>query len=169
MRTETYERLRSLYEKYGSREFGKLCQKFLAIAFQAAGYRHIEERGVQGVDFDAAKERKEKYAVEVKTTVANSISFEEKDVEGLKKRKKDGYQPVLAVLRLHRFSHWILADADSIKSGNVYIDSLRVHRLSELERCIGPLFDRIIEEHFDGAMREAQTYLDKVLRQRVMR
>jgi Holliday junction resolvase len=169
VKTETYERLRSLYEKHGSREFGKLCQKFLAIAFQAAGYRHIEERGVQGVDFDAAKERKEKYAVEVKTTVANSISFEQKDVEGLKKRKKDGYQPVLAVLRLHRFSHWILADADSIKSGNVYIDSLRVHRLLHLEECIAPLFDRTLEEHFDGAMREAQGYLDKALRQRVMR
>ena len=166
MKTETYERLKGLYEKHESREFGKLCQKFLAIAFQRAGYTHIEERGVQGVDFDAAKERNEKYAVEVKTTVGKRVNFEQKDVEGLKKRKKDGYQPVLAVLRLDRFSDWILATADAIKSGNLYIDSLRVHRLPELERCIGPLFDRAVEEHFEGAMREGQYYLDKVLRQK---
>ena len=169
MKTETYERLKSLYEKHKSREFGKLCQKFLAIAFQTAGYTHIEERGVQGVDFDAAKEGKEKYAVEVKTTVGKSVNFEQKDVEGLKRRKKDSYQPVLAVLRLNRFSDWILATADTIESGNLYIDSLRVHRLPELERCIGPLFDRVVEEHFEGAVQEAQTYLDKVLRSKGMK
>lgn len=169
MKTDTYERLSALHEKHGSREFGKLCQKFLAIAFQSAGYTHIEERGVQGVDFDAAKDREEKYAVEVKTTAARSVNFEAKDVEGLGKRKKDGYEPLLAVLRLHRFSDWILAEADSIRSGNILIDSLRVYRLSELERRIAPLFDRTVEEHFDGAMKEGQAYLDKVLRQKVMR
>jgi len=166
MKTETYERLKSLHDKYGPQEFGKLCQKFLAITFQMAGYSRIVERGVQGVDIDAAGESGEKYAIEVKTTVTKSINFEQKDVEGLQKRKEDGYQPVLAVLRLDRFSDWIFARVDEIKPGSLYIDSLRVYRLRELEGCTGPLFDEAIGNHFHRTMQEAQRYLDNFLRQK---
>jgi len=166
MKTKTYERLKSLHDKYGPQEFGKLCQKFLAITFQMAGYSRIVERGVQGVDIDAAGESGEKYTIEVKTTVTKSINFEQKDVEGLQKRKEDGYQPVLAVLRLDRFSDWIFARADEIKPGSLYIDSLRVHRLRELEAGTRPLFDQAIENHFHRTMQEAQRYLDNFLRQK---
>ena len=164
MKTETYERLKSLYDRWDSREFGKLSQKFLAIAFRRGGYTHIEGRGVQGVDFDAANGQEERYAVEVKTTLARSVSFKKKDVEGLIRRKKDGYEPILAVLRLERFSDWILARAETIKSGSLYIDTLRAHRLSHLEQRIGPIFDGVLEDHFRGAMQEGQSYLDGVLR-----
>lgn len=166
MKTETYERLKDLHDKYGPQEFGKICQKFLAIGFQMAGYTHIVERGVQGVDVDAATESGDKYAVEVKTTMRNSITFEPKDVDGLQKRKKDKYQPLLAVLRLHRFSNWIFAEADTMKAGKHYIDSLRPHKLPELEKCIRPLFTKGVEEHFRETMQQGQTYLDKVLRQK---
>jgi len=166
MKTEVYERLKELHDKYGPQEFGKLCQKFLAIGFRLAGYSHIVERGVQGVDVDAAEEKGEKYSIEVKTTTKKSVNFEQKDVDGLQKRKKDGYQAVLAVLRLDRFSDWIFAKADRIKPGSLFIDSLRPYRLHELERCICPLIDKAISEHFEGTMGEAQKYLDKVLRQK---
>lgn len=166
MKTEIYELLKKLHSKYGPREFGKFCQKFLAIGFQMAGYSHIVERGVQGVDVDAAGESGEKYTVEVKTTTTTFINFEQKDADGLQKRKRDGYQPVLAVLRLDRFSDWIFAKADTIKPGSLYIDSVRVYRLHELEGRICPLFNQTVEEHFDGTMGEAQRYLDNVLRQR---
>ena len=166
MKTETYDRLKKLHDKYGPQEFGKLCQKFLAIGFRMAGYSHVVERGVQGVDVDAAGEEGEEYTIEVKTTSGKSVNFEQKDVDGLQKRKKDGYQPVLAVLRLDRFSNWIFAKADKINSGSLLIDSLRPYRLGELEGSICPLIDKAIKEHFDGAMREAQKYLDNILRQK---
>lgn len=166
MKTEVYDRLKKLHEKYGPQEFGKLCQKFLAIGFRMGGYTHIVERGVQGVDVDAAREEGEKYTVEVKTTVAQSVNFEQKDADGLQKRKEDGYQPVLAVLRLDRFSNWIFAKADEIHSGSLFIGSLRPYRLLELEKNICPLFDEAVTEHFDGAMREAQRYLDDILRRK---
>lgn len=166
MKTEVYDQLKKLHDKYGPQEFGKLCQKFLAIGFRMGGYSHVVERGVQGVDVDAAGEKGEKYAIEVKTTAGKYINFEQKDVDGLQKRKEDGYQPVLAVLRLDRFSNWIFAKANTIKWGSLFIDSLRPYRLSELEGCICPLIDQAIKEHFDGAMREAQKHLDDVLRQK---
>ena len=166
MKTEVYERLKELHDKYGPQEFGKLCQKFLAIGFRLAGYSHIVERGVQGVDVDAAGEKGEKYTIEVKTTAGKSVNFEQKDVNGLKERKKDNYQGVLAVLRLDRFANWIFAKADTIKSGSLFIDSLRPYRLRELEAGICPFIDEAVTEHFDGTMREAQKYLDNVLRKK---
>jgi len=164
MKTEIYEQLKKLHEKYGPQEFGKLCQKFLAIGFQLAGYGHIVERGVQGVDVDAAGEKGEKYTIEVKTTVKKLVNFEQKDVDGLQKKKVDGYLGVLAVLRLDRFSNWIFAKANTIKPGSLLIDSLRPYRLRELEGRICPLIDKAINEHFEGTMREGQGYLDTVLR-----
>ena len=166
MKTETYERLKGLYDKYGPQEFGKLCQKLLALSFQRGGYSHIVERGVQGVDVDAAKEGGEKYSLEVKTTITSLISFEQKDVDGLKKRIEDGYQSLLAVLRFTRFSNWLFAKADAIKAGNILIDSLRPYRCRDLEEYIYPFFERVVEEHFYGAMNEGQKYLDSVLRQK---
>lgn len=167
MKTETYELLMKLYEKYGAREFGKLCQKFLAIGFQMAGYRHIVERGVQGVDVDVAGESGEKYAIEVKTTVTDSINFGQKDIEGLMKRKENGYQAVLAVLRLKRFSDWLFARADTIKPGNLIIDSLRAHRLPESETIrLRSRFDEAVKEHFERTLQEGQRYLDDVLRKK---
>jgi Holliday junction resolvase len=166
MKTEIYERLKNLHDKYGPQEFGKLCQKLLAIGFRMAGYSHIVERGVQGVDVDAAGENGEKYSIEVKTTVGQSLNFEQKDVDGLQKRKEDGYETVLAVLRLDRFSNWIFAKADTIKSRRLLIDSLRPHRLGDLEERICPCIDEAINEHFDETMLGGQKYLDHVLKQK---
>ena len=166
MKVDTYERLKTLHVKYGPKEFGKLCQKFLAISFKMAGYTHIVERGVQGVDVDAAEQNGDKFAIEVKTTVTRSISFGQKDADGLQKRKEDDYQPLIAVLRLNRFSNWIFARADVMKPGNKYIDSLRVYRSNKLEERIEPFFDEVIKEHYEGAMREGQKYLDEILRQK---
>lgn len=166
MKTETYEQLKMLHDQYAPQEFGKICQKLLAIAFKIAGYTHIVERGVQGVDVDAAGESGDKFAIEVKTTEGESIKFEQKDENGLQRRKEDGYQPLLAVLRLHRFSDWIFVKADTIRPGNIYIDSLRINRLKELEEHIAILFEEVIKEHHEGTMREAQKYLDKILQQK---
>lgn len=168
MKTEIYERLKILYDEYGPQEFGKLCQKFLAIAFKKAGYRCVQEteRGVQGVDIGEVEKGDEKYTIEVKTTITNFINYEQKDVEGLQYQKEKGYQPVLAVLQLDRFSDWFFAKADTLRAGSIYIDSLRVYRLRELEKKISPLFDDTINKHYKETLQKGQSYLDNVLRQK---
>ena len=45
MRRATYDSLMLIHQRYGSREFGKMSQKLLAISFRSAGFGHIVERG----------------------------------------------------------------------------------------------------------------------------
>src|SRR5437667_302160 len=145
MRRATYEWLMLLYERFGPREFGKLSQKLLAIAFRRAGFVHVVERGVQGVDVDAAG-GEAKYSTEVKTTVNHAIFFEAKDVAGLKERNCDGYHPLLAALRLSPLSDWLLADAEYLTAGHFFLDQLRPYRRHDLEDHLRPLFAAVVEE-----------------------
>jgi len=156
--------LTALHRHHGAHEFGKLCQKLLAIAYRMAGFAHVVERGVQGVDVDAALDDRVKYATEVKTTETNYVHFQQKDVEGLSRRGTDGYQPVLAVLRLAPLSEWYLVDARRLAARRLHIPSLRPSRLLDLEGRIVPMFDEAVQEHFDGALDSSQSYLDEVLR-----
>jgi len=166
MRVDIYEKLEKIHKIYGPREFGKICQKLLAIAFQIAGYDHIVERGVQGVDVDAASNDKTKYAIEVKTTTSTAVCFEQKDADGLQGRKEDHYHPVLAALRLDILSDWIFAKADKIRPGSIYIDLLRPLRMKELENEISHFFNQAVQKHYEGTVDGGQSYLDNILRQK---
>jgi hypothetical protein len=162
MRRATYEWLNLLYDRYGAREFGKLCQKLLAITYRRAGFIHVVERGVQGVDMDAAAGQV-KYATEVKTTINGAIVFQAKDATGLNARRADGYLPLLGVLRLSPLSDWLLADAEHLAPGRLAIDKLRPYRRHDLENHLRPLFAEVVEHHAETALAGAQAYLDGVL------
>jgi hypothetical protein len=157
--------LKALHERHGPKEFGKISQKFVAIAYRAAGYAHVVERGVQGVDVDAANGSLEKYALEIKTTVLNSVEFKRKDLDGLMNRCQDGYLPLLGVLRIGPLSDWLLAESGNLKVGRLCIEGLRPYRRKDLEDFIKHFFDTVVEQHFDETLTGSQAYLDKVLRQ----
>jgi len=163
--TELYCSLKELHARHGAREFGKIVQKELAIAFHLAGFARVVERGVQGVDVDAVGNSLERYATEVKTTQTESVPFAAKDINGLKSRQQDGYQPLLAVLRLSPLSDLFLVHAGNLRCGRLQIESLRPYRFHELETRIQPCFERAVLEHFEGALTGSQSYLDWVLRE----
>jgi hypothetical protein len=164
MNSNTFNKLQEIHQKYGPQEFGKICQKLLAIAFHSGGYGHVVERGVQGVDVDAAREGGEKYSLEVKTTEKDAIVFGRKDEEGLSSRAKDGYRPLLAVLQVGPLSEWYFVESKRARVGTVIVESLRPYRQRELERVISPLFEDAVEAHHSGIMKVGQEYLDNILR-----
>jgi hypothetical protein len=162
MRRATYEWLNLLYDRYGPREFGKLCQKLLAISYRRAGFIHVVERGVQGVDVDAAGGQA-RFATEVKTTINGAVVFQAKDAAGLNARRADGYLPLLGVLRLSPLSDWLLTDAEHLAPGRLAIDSLRPYRRHDLEGDLRPLFAEVVDQHAESALAGAQAYLDRIL------
>lgn len=163
MDTQVYRLLSDLHARWRPREFGKIVQKLLALGFHYAGFAHIVERGVQGVDVDAAAQA-ERYTTEVKTTTSPSIVFGTKDLLGLRSRQCDGYTPLLAVLRLTPLSDLILAQPLQLKCGRVQIENLRPFRCDSLETRIQPCFAKAVSDHFDGTYKGSQFYLDRVLR-----
>lgn len=163
MKTEVIELLEKLYKRYSSKhQFGKICQMILVLAISDSNkFRVNEVRLVEGVDIDIEDEsKKEKFAIEVKTTKSSKLSLRKKDIDSLRKRlESDNYQPVLAVLRIVTFSDWLFVKANSLRSGNVLIDSLRPYRIKELEDKFKPQFEHTVKSEFRNIMQKGQRYL----------
>lgn len=171
MKVETLELLQKLQKKFGIKDtpsgpFGKIVQKLLALTLHEMGYVNIVERGVQGVDIDITSESNQKFAFEVKTTVKLSIPLTPDNVQALRDRTYDGYQPVIAVLRLAPLENWILAKIpmDEIPTGEILIESLRRYRMKDLESKLSPKFDIVIQKYFKGAWDRGEQYLKEQLR-----
>jgi len=162
MKTSTYRRLCALRQRHGPREFGKLCQKLLALAFHQGGCSHVAERGVQGVDIDAAWEG-EKYTAEIKTTRTGFVQLGAKDILGLAQRRQDGYRPLVGVLQISPLADWLFADATQLQAGACWLDALRPLRQPVLENRLRPLFDEVLAAHYSATLLEAQAYLNRVL------
>ena len=171
MKVETLELLQKLQKKFGikgtpSGPFGKIVQKLLALSFHEMGFTNIVERGVQGVDIDITSESNQKFALEVKTTEKLSIPLTPDNVQALRDRTHDGYQPVIAVLRLAPLENWILAEIpmDEVPTGETLIESLRLHRMKDLESQLCPKFDIVVRKHFKGVLNRGEQYLKEQLR-----
>lgn len=164
MKTATYLRLARLHARHGPREFGKIVQKLVALAFRHGGCMHVVERGVQGVDVDVAWSD-EKYSVEIKTTRTSHVVYQTKDLVGLQRRGQDGYRPLVGVLRLGALSDWYLVDANRMRPGSHDIECLRPYCRHDLGAHLRLHFELMVEQHFDGALLASQSYLDGVLRE----
>lgn len=165
MGPKTFDLLWQLRGSFGAGPFGKISQKLLALSFTDLGFTHIVERSVEGVDIDVAGERG-KLALEVKTTEGSYFSLSAENIEGLYKRKRDGYVPVMAGLRLSVLDQWILAQVplDELNPGQMAVHRLRAYRMSNLEPLIIPAFEQVVETHFYGTVKYGQQYLNEQLK-----
>lgn len=172
MKIETLKLLQELQKKFGVRgspsgSFGKIVQKLLALSFHEIGFSNVVERGVQGADIDITGTSNQKFTFEVKTTEKLSISLSSDNVDALRDRIKDGYLPVIAVLRLSPLEDWIFAkiQIDEVPIGAVLIESLRRYRMKDLESQLSTIFDKVVQKHFDGIMKKGEQYLKEQLKQ----
>jgi len=165
MKTATFYQLRKLREEYGPGIFGKITQKLLAMAFYNAGFHHLVERGVQGVDIDVANSAGEKYALEVKTTDGEAVPISKENIDALAARTSDGYIPMIAALRMQMFEDWILADVplSQLRPGATTLSRLRGYRVGRLEELICPAFEEVVHEHSAAVLSGGERYLIKTL------
>ncbi|GAG71597.1 unnamed protein product [marine sediment metagenome] len=170
MKMETLNLLKKLQKKFGvkgrpSGPFGKIVQKLLALSFHEIGFTNIVERAVQGVDIDVTGALNQKFALEVKTTEKLSVSLSSDNVDALRDRTKDGYLPVIAVLRLSPLEDWILAkiSLEEIPVGEVLIEKLRRYRMRDLESQISSVFDLVVKYHFNETLKRGEQYLNEQL------
>lgn len=167
MQYEVYVALRQICQRWP--EHGKIIEKILAISFDdVRGGFEVESRSTEGVDIELVNGCL-KYAIEVKTTSGASISLAEKDVKGLlSKAKKDGYAPVVAVLRIRLLSDWVFARANDLVPNCYSPERLRLKSIIELESIASLHFGRTLIELRENILSPPGgipplTYLDGIL------
>ena len=144
MNIDSYNRLCRISERFQPRKFGRICQKLLALALRSAGYDHVVEREVQGVDVDAARIGGPRYSIEVKTTKGPTIALSAKDFECLRQRLADNYLTVIAVLRLSPLGDWIAIDSTKVRPGSYLIDKLSAYSIRHLESEMRSAFGEVL-------------------------
>ena len=167
MQYEVYVALRQICERWP--EHGKIIEKILAISFDdARGGFEVESRSTEGVDIELINECL-KYAIEVKTTSGVSILLAEKDIKGLlSKARKDGYIPVVAVLRIQFLSDWVFARANDLVPNYYSPERLRLKSIIDLESIARLHFGRTLLELKGNILNHPGgipplTYLDEIL------
>lgn len=164
MRVETVDRLAHLRETRG-KEYGKLVQKVLALAFLEAGASRVTERSIQGIDLEVELDGR-KLVFEAKTTETGSVKLGAKDTKGLDARRDEGYETYIAVLGIGLLDEWVFAryTPGEPAKGVAYSPlALRPYRDRELEARIADLFEDLLAQHLTGAADRGQEYLNEVL------
>ncbi len=164
MKLEVHERLTGL-SAASEKEYGKLVQKLLAIAFLEAGAESLTDRSTQGIDLELVIKGKPR-AIEVKTSESGSVSLGKKDLEGLAAREAGGAKAYVAVLGNRFLDEWTFARffKGELQPAQSYsITQLRPYRDHELERTIAKTFPEAVLKHADAAASRGQTALDAVL------
>lgn len=168
MKAGTFHCLQRLRSKYRPRVFGKIAQKLLALAFYEAGFCHVVEREVQGVDMDVADSAEKRYALEVKTTVGDSITISKENIDALEDRAKDGYVPLIAALRMQLFNDWVFANVplNQLHPGSLPLRRLRAYRVKDLEALVCPAFEAVVHQHFSDVLSGGERHLNNIIAQK---
>lgn len=164
MKYKTHADLERLRAEVG-REYGKLVQKLLAIAFLETDVKKLVERSTQGIDLEL-EIAGERYVFEVKTSESDSIRLGPKDLEGLDRYVEDGAKVYLAVLTNGPLEDWILARyvPQEFPTGKDLTSfPFRAHRDRALEERILTTFDHVVDAHLHTAITGRQRGLDEVL------
>ncbi|MEO0264646.1 MAG: hypothetical protein ABIM17_05315 [candidate division WOR-3 bacterium] len=125
---------------------------------------------VEGVDI-IVECKDFKYAIEVKTTKGSQINIGEKDFEGLKKYKENGYTPLITIIKIDLHSQWLFINPERLKrksSWNInelYTDDIYKNLSEKVNEAFEELVLKYAQEIQDNGVR----YLLDILREKKIR
>jgi hypothetical protein len=119
----------------------------LELAFHESGYRIVEERMSEGIDFDVEKREPphDRYSFEARTTVSALVMVKDEDLRQMDERMKDGYQAGLAALQIRPGCRWVL-----VQRAWLLPPSLRI---STGTSAPWEALAELINEKFDGVLK----------------
>ena len=164
MNPQTHRYLEDIREKTG-KEYGKLLQKLLAIAFLETGVEQLVDRCTQGIDLEV-RVAGARLAFEVKTCEEDQISLGRKDLDGLERQRSEGVEAYVAVLGGGLLDDWIFVryHPGELPPGKKLSSfQLRPYRNRELENRIRNPFEEAVARHANTAVYDRQPGLDRVL------
>jgi len=161
---QTHRYLEDIRGKTG-KEYGKLLQKLLAIAFLETGVEQLVDRCTQGIDLEV-RVGGARLAFEVKTCEEDQISLGKKDLDGLERQRSEGVEAYVAVLGGGLLDDWIFVryhPGELPPGKKLSTFQLRPYRNRELENRIRSSFEEAVARHANTAVYDRQPGLDRVL------
>jgi len=172
LNTEVFRKLKNIHNRWGEKIFGQICQDLLAlsIAEMDCNPASIEVHNIEGVDIVIDDTNFGKYAIEVKTTSGSgkTINFGEKDYKGLTKYSENGYETILAVLKIDLQKEWILANVSrKAQKYNLKVNALyTADKYKELAKMINENFEKLVKENCKEILESGEKYLREKLREK---
>ncbi|MFB6351332.1 MAG: hypothetical protein ABEN55_23370 [Bradymonadaceae bacterium] len=161
---QRHENLEWIDNHFGNR--GKYLQVILAASLQKADIEISDIQLVEGFDleFDFQGQR---YGLEVKTTTADEVTLQQKDVDDIEEIREKGMESGFAVLGIAGGSRWWISKPDPVlvekertgaKTLTVPLTAFRSTPRMELQEAARAHFDDVL----DGAVRmmKQEAYAD---------
>jgi hypothetical protein len=154
--TSRYQFLQQLDASYDSRQRGKILQRLLQLAFHSAGYRLVEERISEGIDFDVIHRqvRSRKYSLEARTTDNFVVPVKTEDLRQMAGRQADGYRTGVAALHIAPGARWVFIGREWLKTPSVRVSVGNAPGWDALAREINPHFDAVVSDLASVALNE---------------
>ena len=141
--------LRAIGDAHGPRKRGKILQRLLQIAFGHCGFRVVEERLVEGLDFDAVHRENPnlKVCFEVRTTESREVPVKAEDLSQIDMRQGDGYRGGVAMLRIAPGQSWRFVDRDRLMVGKLRTSCSTFVEWKKLAVEVNRKFDELLVRH----------------------
>jgi hypothetical protein len=102
----------AIRQRWGDGPGGKVLQRLLELAFHESGYRIVEERMSEGIDFDVEHREPphDRYSFEARTTASLLVAVKNEDLRQMDERMRDGYHAGLAALHIGPGTGWVFME-----------------------------------------------------------
>jgi hypothetical protein len=165
-----YQWLLDIRRRLGDGHGGKVLQRLLELAFHEAGYRVVEERMSEGIDFDVELREplNARYSFEARTTASALVPVKNEDLRQMDARMKDGYQAGLAALRIAPGTGWVFVERSWLLPPSLRISvgtSVSWEGLAEqINREFDAVMDRLGSRALDKGLDGLTPYIDQARR-----
>lgn len=164
-----HEWLEGIRREHGDGTGGKILQRLLELAFHDLGYRLVEERMSEGIDFDVQHRQRsdDRYSFEARTSAAALVPVKDEDLRQMDERAREGYRPGLAALHIRAGSRWVLVERSWLLPPSLRISVGSSALWEKLAREVNDAFDDVLKRLGERAVREGldglKSYVDQAM------
>jgi hypothetical protein len=143
-----------LNDKYGTTQFGKICQCLMVFTLHELKWRNIRNHISEDADIDAIDIDGGCYTFELKITAGKGILVQQKDIYCLRQREVDRYAGYFLALRIAPQMNWLAVpyNSEGVGAGDIPFARLHLYNNERISKQINMQFQLELKRYFSVAM-----------------